>query len=342
MASSQDRERLIEEARRAQAEERWRDLLRIVKALQREDPEAARPYVEALWQHIKEERHQRQSRVEQAQSLHRMAANGHWQPVWEEVQALSREDAAAARHVARLLFVDPSYFTEEKVVDRVYRPRFWASLLRPFQVRLYRYGYGPGTLEEPWSLQVLVAATLVLVLAGLFLLGRTPAWTFLLAWLGWPLAGWGIWHYLKGRAAGSETGPLQRWGVLLASALLVALGMPWEHAPRPAMLMAVGLLYLLAGWSQAWLKAVSGWWIWGAALGMVVRRTLPGHAPLLQGLWELFAFLLVTLVAHGLVEIAQRGFWNQHRATRWYGGLLVLGYLTLVVLLTNHLLQRLG
>ena len=318
---------LLREARRALDEERWRDLLSLVRQLQTHDPDAARPFVEALWQHIQEEARHRQSRTEQALSLRRSAQEGHWQAVWDQVQALAREDRAGARHVARLLFVDPAYFTQEKPVEKVARPGLLSTLLSPLKVRLYLYGYGAGTLDGLWAAQVAVAASLVLLLAGLPTLASGAWWPLPAMAAVWGVGAWLVWRVRDRMACFGA--PFRRWVLLLLSAVWVAAWVPWERVPIGLLALAVALLGLLAGWTRVWLHPAPAWWVGGATLGLVVRSTLPVFTPWMAGLGNLMVFLFAVVLAQAAAEAAQRGPWAMDRPSRWYLALLLAGYAVL-------------
>ncbi len=319
---------LLEQARQAQEEERWQDLLRIVKELQAQDPEAARPFIEALWDHIFESRRERQSRAEQALELRRSAREGHWEAVWETVQALAQEDYAGARHVARLLFVHASYFTGERPQEKVHRPGFWVTLLRPFEVRLYRYGYGAHSLEAFWGWGYFGAMALALILATASLLTAIqPVWRLPVTLVGWVLG----WLVLWTRRDHPVHSPFWRWFWIGLPALWLALWLPWERTDLSTLLALAWVLYLLAGWGQAWLGPPTAWWAWGTALGPILRRTLPPTTAFdPAALAMLLAFLAVATGAMVLAELAHRRFWSRHRATPWYLALMLLGYLALV------------
>lgn len=319
---------LLEQAHQAREEERWQDLLHIVKELQAQDPEAARPFLEALWEHIFETRRDRQSRTEQALELRRSAREGHWESVWETVQALAQEDYAGARHVARLLFVHPSYFTGERPQEKVERPSFWATLLRPFEVRLYRYGYGSHSLDAFWAWGYFGAMAVALILATASLLtALEPVWRLPLSLVGWVLGWLILWAYRETW----RTQRFWRWFWTGLPALWIALWLPWEETTRSTLLAFAWVLYLLAGWAHAWLGPPSAWWAWGTALGPILRRTLPPATIGFTGLTLLLAFLLIATLAMVTADFAHRRFWSHHKPTPWYLGLLLLGYLGLLL-----------
>ncbi len=323
----EDTKTLLEQARTALEEERWQELLTIVKQLQAQEPEAARPFIEALWDHIFESRRERQSRAEQALELRRSAREGHWKAVWETVQALAKEDYAGARHVARLLFVHSSYFTGERPQEKVHRPAFWVTLLRPFEVRLYRYGYGTHSLDAFWGWGYFGAMAVALILATASLVTAIqPVWRLPLALVGWVLG----WLFLWANRDGWGDSRFWRWFWTGLPALWLALWLPWENTDLSALLALTWVMYLLAGWAHAWLGPPAAWWAWGTALGAILRRTLPPMNPLLPALGTLLAFLVVATVAMVAAELAHQRFWSHHKATPWYLALLLLGYVGLL------------
>jgi len=251
--------------------EDWPKALRWLRTLQAQDPAAARPFIALLWSIIQDDRRYRQSRLEQARDLRGAAQQGRWTYVWETLQAIHAEDPAAARHVARLLFVDDGYFTDQPT-ERIAYPAFWAMLQRPLMVRAFLFGYGADALRARWQRQMsLVALGLVLV-ASLPGWLRADAWTWArgLAVLGWLGLAWLLFDVAE-----------RRWRALpwfargLALSLSTALALPW--APGMGWL-GVGWLV----WVLEWLATRAKVWAtdaaahlmralaWGAVLGWLV------------------------------------------------------------------------
>lgn len=332
---TQERDFWLQEARRALEQQRWRELVRIVQRLQQIDPQAAEPFVEALWEHIHQTRGDRQSRLEQARDLYQAAREGHWDTVWETLQALDAEDPSGARHMARLLFVHPSYFSETQPREQVRRPSFWATLARPREVALYLYGYGPGTLEDRWAWQVLALQAAGLVLAALtWPSAPAAAWPgLLLGILLWALSGWGMRRY----RATVSTSQLRALGLAVVSALVVGVSWPWGMTVVGAILPLVLALGLLAGWQEAHLGPGSALWTWGAVIGVLVRGILQPSGSVPVPLWVLW-ILAIAALARWLVQRA-RPRWIQRQPTLWYIQLVWMALLALVAVAAWRWLQ---
>ncbi len=330
-------EQLLEQARQAQAEEAWRRLLALVREIQAIDPEAAQPFIDALWAHIAQNRHARQNRMDIALTLRRMAQDGAWVAVYREIQTLAREDEAAAMHVARLLFVDASYFHAHpaRVSERVHTPSPIDTLTRPVRIRLYRYGYGPQALDRPWTRHWYLWVGLVPLLFFL------PALTAPLGWvrLGIFAVGWLLLALLPQVPRERVRVPGLR---AVAAGLLVLGALPpvWPaHLFTLAGVVAGLLLGFWAAWSRRWLP-VGAWSqvAWGSLIGLAAAGLR--LAPLPWNLVAAPATLLAGLLGHAAVRFLEPR-WDRDAASRPALALLFLGYLALLLMSGAQVLTRL-
>ncbi len=319
-----ERERLLQRARQALEQERWRELLQVVRELQRLDPEAAQPFLDALWEYVHSTRGERQARVQQAQDLYQSAREGHWEQVWETLRAMEHEDPSAARHLARLLFVHPSYFTEQQPRESVRQPHFWAHWVRPREVALYHYGYGRGTLGPRHRFEALGVQWLALALAVLSLPQGWSSWPGLVLLVLWGLGGW----WLARRHGQASWSPRRALGLLAVAAGLVAAAWPWGAVPLPAVLALAFLVALMAGWLQEALSGPLALWSWGGVLGVLVRGIVQPGGAVPTPLWALWVLGSVALARW--LALKAREAWRQGRATPWYLHLVVLMLLALV------------
>jgi len=314
------------------ASEDWPQALRWLRELQALDAEAARPFVAQLWQVIHEDRAHRQQRLEQALDLRAAAQANRWAYVWDTLQALYHEDAAAARHVARLLFVDEAYFSHQPK-EGIHQPSFWTVYSRPWVVRTYHFGYGRAALASHWTRQGAWLALAAVLWASL------PGWRWAFPEVGFRLVA--VLMLLVGtffalRSFAEAPPDRARWWEA-ALGLWVAVSLPWPGTAAWLVGLLVLFLALLSAWAQHWglraLARLTRALAWGASLGWAWAA---GHD---QGWLVALGVLGLSALAWGLAQfLAQRAApaWARYRPTPGYGGLwglvgLVLGFAALVL-----------